>query len=106
MQVDDAVGRPGCGRPLPIPNRVSSDPRIPESRIRLVKEPAELDIGAPNLMADAYDTYADLRAKGPFSRVRFAGGAEEASEDSVEQRDATGRRLTSLTRFLSGAASP
>ena len=54
---------------------------MPESRIRLVKEPAELDIGAPNLMADAYDTYADLRAKGPFSRVRFAGGAEEEASE-------------------------
>ncbi|HVD44235.1 MAG TPA: hypothetical protein VNB92_02705, partial [Rubrobacter sp.] len=25
-------------------------------------EPAELDIGDPDFMADAYDTYADLRA--------------------------------------------
>jgi hypothetical protein len=39
-------------------------------------EPAELDIGDPDFMAD---TYADLRAKGPVSRVRFRGGAEEAS---------------------------
>jgi cytochrome P450 len=50
-------------------------------------EPAELDIGDPNFMADAYDTYADLRARGPVSRVRFAGGAEEAaSEDNGEQQ--------------------
>src|SRR5215212_5486027 len=40
-------------------------------------EPVELDIGDPHFMADAYDTYADLRAKGPVSRVRFAGDAKE-----------------------------
>jgi cytochrome P450 family 107 subfamily K polypeptide 1 len=57
--------------------------------------PAELDIGDPNFMADAYDTYADLRAKGPVSRVRFAGGAEEAaSEDSGEQRGFFGSQET------------
>jgi hypothetical protein len=50
-------------------------------------EPAKLDVGDPNFMADAYDTYADLRARGPVSRVRFAGGAEEAaSEDNGEQQ--------------------
>jgi cytochrome P450 PksS len=48
-------------------------------------EPVELDITDPHFMADAYDTYADLRAKGPVSRVRFARGAEEeASEDGAE----------------------
>ena len=48
-------------------------------------ETVELDITDPHFMADAYDTYADLRAKGPVSRVRFARGAEEeASEDGVE----------------------
>src|SRR5215203_6153390 len=49
-------------------------------------EPAELDIGDPDFMADAYDTYADLRAKGPVSRVRFRGGAEEASGDDREEQ--------------------
>jgi cytochrome P450 len=48
-------------------------------------ELVELDISDPHFMADAYGTYADLRAKGPVSRVRFAGGAEEASEDGTEQ---------------------
>jgi cytochrome P450 len=58
-------------------------------------EPAELDIGDPNFMADAYDTYADLRARGPVSRVRFAGGAEEAaSEDNGEQRGFFGSQET------------
>jgi cytochrome P450 len=58
-------------------------------------EPAELDIGDPNFMADAYDTYADLRAKGPVSRVRFGGGAEEATgEDSGEQRGFFGSQET------------
>ncbi|HEX4992450.1 MAG TPA: cytochrome P450 [Rubrobacteraceae bacterium] len=58
-------------------------------------EPVELDIADPNFMADAYDTYADLRAKGPVTRVRFAGGAEEAaSEDSGEQRGFFGNQET------------
>ncbi len=58
-------------------------------------EPAKLDVGDPNFMADAYDTYADLRARGPISRVRFAGGAEEAaSEDSWEQRGFFGSQET------------
>src|SRR3712207_5873939 len=58
-------------------------------------EPTELDIGDPNFMADAYDTYADLRAKGPVSRVRFAGGAEGAAgEDSGEQRGFFGNQET------------
>ncbi len=47
-------------------------------------EPVELDISDPHFMAEAYDTYADLRAKGPVSRVHFAGG-EEASDDGAEQ---------------------
>jgi cytochrome P450 len=47
-------------------------------------EPIELDISDPHFMAEAYDTYADLRAKGPVSRVHFAGG-EEASDDAAEQ---------------------
>ena len=50
-------------------------------------EPVELDISDPNFMADAYDTYADLRAKGPVSRVRFAGGEEEESGDGEESRE-------------------
>jgi len=50
-------------------------------------EPVELDIGDPHFMADAYDTYADLRAKGPVSRVRFAGGGEKASDDGEESSE-------------------
>ena len=42
-------------------------------------EPVELNMGDPHFMANAYDTYANLRAKGPVSRVRFASGAEEAA---------------------------
>ena len=47
-------------------------------------EPVELNIGDPHFMADAYDTYADLRARGPVSRVRFGGGAGEAAGDDGE----------------------
>src|SRR5215207_6381210 len=57
-------------------------------------EPVELDISDPNFMADAYDTYADLRAKGPVSRVRFAGGEEEESGDGEESREFFFRRET------------
>jgi cytochrome P450 len=41
-------------------------------------------------MANVYDTYTGLRAKGPISRVRFVTGADEAEEapgdDAREQR--------------------
>src|SRR5918998_32659 len=47
-------------------------------------ELVELDISDPHFMAGAYDTYAGLRAKGPVSRVKFAGG-EEGSDDGAEQ---------------------
>jgi cytochrome P450 len=58
-------------------------------------EPVELDISDPNFMADAYDTYADLRAKGPVSRVRFAGGGEEVeSGDGEESREFFSRSET------------
>ncbi len=43
-------------------------------------EPVELNLADPHFMANAYDTYADLRAKGPVSRVRFVTGADEAEE--------------------------
>ena len=46
----------------------------------------ELDIADSHFMADAYDTYADLRAKGPVSRLRFAAGEEE-SGDGEESRE-------------------
>jgi cytochrome P450 len=57
-------------------------------------EPVELDISDPHFMADAYDTYADLRAKGPVSRVRFAGGAEAAGDDGEERRGFFGSQET------------
>jgi cytochrome P450 len=68
------------------PGRVASQPRDDATGKEAQQaEPVELDIGNPHFMADAYDTYADLRAKGPVSRVRFAGGEEE-SGDNGEQR--------------------
>src|SRR5215203_267366 len=56
-------------------------------------QPVELDIADSHFMADAYDTYADLRAKGPVSRVRFAVGEEE-SGDGEESREFFFRRET------------
>ena len=41
----------------------------------------ELDISDPNFMATAYDTYAELRERGPVSVVKFsAGGATEGQD--------------------------
>jgi len=58
-------------------------------------EPAELDMGDPKFMADAYGTYAELRAKGPVSRVRFTGGPREAaSEIDGEERGFFGNQET------------
>ena len=53
-------------------------------------------------MADAYDTYADLRAKGPVSRVRFAGGGEEESGDaarSSRERSSSARETFFVTHY-------
>src|SRR3712207_4310699 len=50
-------------------------------------EPVELNLADPHFMANAYDTYADLRSKGPVSRVRFVGGdEEEAPGDSAKEQ--------------------
>src|ERR687898_182704 len=50
-------------------------------------DPVELNLTDPHFMADAYDTYADLRAKGPVSRVRFVTGDEqETSEDGAKEQ--------------------
>ena len=49
-------------------------------------EPVELDIADPHFMSHAYDTYADLRTRGPVSRVRFVTGEEEASSDSAKEQ--------------------
>jgi cytochrome P450 len=61
-------------------------------------EPVELDIADPHFMANAHEIYADLRTKGPVSRVRFSNvGAEEeeASDDGAEERRGfIGRRET------------
>ena len=59
-------------------------------------KPVELKLGDPDFMANAYDTYATLRAQGAVSRVRFKGGPEEAtaSEDSGEQRGFFGSQET------------
>src|SRR5215213_6142150 len=58
-------------------------------------EPTELDIADPHFMAEAYGIYADLRTKGPVSRVRFAGMEQEVSGNGTEeQRGFFGRRET------------
>jgi cytochrome P450 len=58
-------------------------------------EPVELDIADPHFMANAHELYADLRAKGPVSRVRFAGMEQEVSDNGTEeQRGIFGRQET------------
>ncbi len=49
-------------------------------------EPVKLDIADPHFMSNAFDIYADLRASGPVSRVRFVAGEEEAGDGAKEQR--------------------
>ena len=49
-------------------------------------EPVELNITDPHFMANAHELYADLRAKGPVSRVRFAGIEQEMSGDGTEEQ--------------------
>src|SRR5215212_2956443 len=57
--------------------------------------PVELNLTDPHFMAEAYDIYADLRAKGPVSRVRFTGlNEEEAKGHGEEQPDFFGCRET------------
>src|SRR5918999_1031654 len=58
-------------------------------------EPVELDMTDPHFMANAHELYADLRAKGPVSRVRFAGMEQEVSDNGTEeQRGIFGRQET------------
>jgi cytochrome P450 len=63
-------------------------------------ELVELDIGDPHFMANAYDLYAELREKGPVSRVRFTGLEEESNDGAEERRGFFGRRETFfVTRY-------
>jgi hypothetical protein len=80
-------------------NGAGTDAAREEARLT---EPVELDIVDPNFMAEAYDTYAELRAEGPVSRVRFAGGGEEkASGDGAkeEQPEFFGRETFFVTHY-------
>ncbi|MDQ4128244.1 MAG: cytochrome P450 [Actinomycetota bacterium] len=63
-------------------------------------ELVELDMSDPRFMVDAYDTYSDLRAKGPVSRVKFAG-SEEASDngDGEQPGDFFGRETFFVTHY-------
>lgn len=42
----------------------------------------ELDVSDPDFMANAYETYAELRDEGPVALVRFSGPRDEAAEES------------------------
>ncbi len=49
-------------------------------------EPVTLNIADPHFRDDAYDIYADLRARGPVTRVRFTAGEQEGAGDRAEER--------------------
>ena len=70
--------------PAGVASQPSSDAEGKDAR---QTDRVELDLSDPQFMADAYDTYADLRAKGPVSRVRFAGGEEESGDNGEQQQD-------------------
>src|SRR3712207_6056278 len=80
----DPEDKGGTASPSTSENSATTDAAHEKTR---PTEPMELDIGDPHFMANAYDTYADLRAKGPVSRVRFTGGDEEESGDGEESRE-------------------
>jgi cytochrome P450 len=63
-------------------------------------ELVELDISDPHFMANAHELYADLREKGPVSRVKFAGG-EETSDDGAREQpgDFFGRETFFITHY-------
>jgi hypothetical protein len=74
--------------------------------------PVELNLTEPHFMANVYDTYAELRAKGPVSRVRFVTGADEAEEapddGAKEQRpeDFFGGETFFVTHYDEAARDP
>ena len=49
-------------------------------------ELAELSMGDPHFMDTAYAVYADLHAKGPVTRVRFAGRDAATADDGAAAR--------------------
>ena len=69
------------------------------------EERVELDLSDPQFMASAYDTYADMRAKGPVSRVRFAGG-EEASKITGSSGTASSRARHSSSPITTRSSLP
>ncbi len=88
----DPEDKDGIASPSTSENSATTNSGHKEAR---PTEPVELNIGDPHFMSDAYDTYANLRAKGPVSRVRFASGAEEAAgDDREEQRGFFGSQET------------
>lgn len=46
-----------------------------------LSEPVEFNLGDPHFMANIYDVYADMRKKGPVSRARFTGVAQEVGTE-------------------------
>jgi cytochrome P450 len=82
------------------PGRVASQPRGDAASKEAQKaEQVELDLSDPQFMASAYDTYADLRAKGPVSRVRFAGGEEEPGDNGEQEGGFFARETYFVTHY-------
>lgn len=51
--------------------------------VRLI-EPVELDRSDDHFIDNAYEMYAELRAKGPVSRARFVGAEDRRGEERRE----------------------
>jgi cytochrome P450 len=49
-------------------------------------EPVTLNVGDPHFRDNAYDIYADLRTKGPVTRVRVTAGEQGAAGEGAEER--------------------
>src|SRR5215216_961521 len=62
-------------------------------------EPVKLDIADPHFMPNAYETYAELRTKGPVSRVRFIAGEEEGDGAKEQRPDFLGRDTFFVTHY-------
>src|SRR5919205_483545 len=72
----------------------------PASEEKTLTEPEHLDLRDPHFRAKAYDTYADMRARGPVARVRFTPGDDDEEEEGGGQaRDPFRRPVFMVTRY-------
>jgi cytochrome P450 len=68
------------------------------SEEKTLTEPEHLDLRDPHFRSKAYDTYADMRARGPVARVRFTPGDDD-EDDGGQARDPFRRPVFMVTRY-------